>query len=239
MVEVAANSIASAVAVQVVGAWRVEPCSAVEPGGLAPSHATIAGGRQRLHIPVYVPSRPRPGDFVYDATGLGAMQADIAACAARGCDGMVLGALDADGGMGQAGCQALVAAADDMGIAFHRAFDACRDRRQALETPIALGCGRVLASGGAPGAGGCCRDLPPGRAGRRAHRRHAGAGIDAGHLTAPAVATGERELPASAKRAWPSRLRHAAPPPAGVHRGEWRTEAVMVRALVEALQAVD
>lgn len=126
----------------------------MEPGGLTPSHATIAGGRQRLHIAGYVPSRPRPGDFVYDATGLGAMQADIAACAARGCDGMVLGALDADGGMGQAGCQALVAAADDLGIAFHRAFDACRDRRQALETPIALGCGRVLASVGAPGAEG-------------------------------------------------------------------------------------
>lgn len=240
VLEIAANSVASAVAAQAGGAGRVELCSALELGGLTPSYATIASVRQRLHIPVYVLIRPRPGDFVYDATELGVMQADIAACAAQGCDGVVFGALDADGAVDQAGCQQLMAAAGTLGVTFHRAFDVCRDPKQALETLIALGCERVLTSGGAPSAlagAAAISSLVAQAAGRIAVMP--GAGIDAGHLAALAAATGAREFHASARRACPSRMRQAAPPLAGLHGGEWRTDVATVRALVAALQAVD
>ena len=48
LLEVAANSVASALAAQTGGAGRVELCAALELGGLTPSHATIAMARERL-----------------------------------------------------------------------------------------------------------------------------------------------------------------------------------------------
>jgi copper homeostasis protein len=66
ILEIAANSLASALAAQEGGADRVELCSALELGGLTPSHAAIALARERVHIPIYVLIRPRAGDFLYN-----------------------------------------------------------------------------------------------------------------------------------------------------------------------------
>ena len=52
VLEVAANSVASALAAQAGGAHRIELCTALELGGLTPSHAQIAIARERLHIPL-------------------------------------------------------------------------------------------------------------------------------------------------------------------------------------------
>src|SRR5699024_5258089 len=65
LLEVAANSVASARAAQAGGAGRVELCAALEVGGLTPSHGMIALARECLDIAVYVLVRPRAGDFVY------------------------------------------------------------------------------------------------------------------------------------------------------------------------------
>jgi len=65
LLEVAANSVASALAAQDGGAGRIELCSALELGGLTPSTAQIALTRERLRIPLYVLIRPRAGDFLY------------------------------------------------------------------------------------------------------------------------------------------------------------------------------
>ena len=65
LLEVAANSVASAQAAQDGGAGRVELCTGLELGGLTPSAALIAMVRERLHIPLYVLVRPRAGDFLY------------------------------------------------------------------------------------------------------------------------------------------------------------------------------
>src|SRR5687768_4483670 len=51
LLEVAANSVASAVAAQEGGAGRVELCTTLELGGLTPSHGQIALARDRLRIP--------------------------------------------------------------------------------------------------------------------------------------------------------------------------------------------
>ena len=117
--EIAANSLASAIAAQAAGAHRVELCSAHGEGGLTPSCATIALARERLHIPLHVLIRPRGGDFLYDDLECETMQRDIEACVALGCDGVVLGVLDADGRVDAARCRPLVAAAGKLGVTFN------------------------------------------------------------------------------------------------------------------------
>jgi copper homeostasis protein len=101
VLEVAANSVASALAAQAGGAVRVELCAALELGGLTPSHAAIAMAQERLDIPVHVLIRPRAGDFVFDDLECEEMQRDIEVCKSLGCAGVVLGVLAADGGIDQ------------------------------------------------------------------------------------------------------------------------------------------
>ncbi|MGN6384082.1 MAG: copper homeostasis protein CutC [Dyella sp.] len=148
LLEVAASSLNSALAAQAGGAGRVELCGQLANGGVTPSYGLVATARDRLRIPLYVLVRPRSGDFLYDEAEFELMQRDIEACVRLGCDGVVIGALDADAGVDLAGCRALVAAAGGLGVTFHRAFDAARDPARALEDVIALGCERVLTSGG-------------------------------------------------------------------------------------------
>ena len=74
LLEVAANSVASALAAQDGGAGRVELCASLGEGGLTPSYATIAIARERLLIPLYVLIRPRGGDFLYNEIELETMR---------------------------------------------------------------------------------------------------------------------------------------------------------------------
>jgi copper homeostasis protein len=97
LLEVAANSLASALAAQEGGAGRIELCTGLELGGLTPSHGQIALVRERVALPLYVLIRPRTGDFLYRDDDLETMRRDIETCASLGCDGVVLGVLDADG----------------------------------------------------------------------------------------------------------------------------------------------
>ena len=54
LLEIAANSLASALAAEAGGADRIELCTGLELGGLTPSWAQIAQVRERLSIPLYV-----------------------------------------------------------------------------------------------------------------------------------------------------------------------------------------
>jgi copper homeostasis protein len=147
LLEIAAGSLASALAAQEGGADRVELCSSLVEGGITPSQGMLAVVRDRVRIPVYVLVRPRGGDFLYDDADFEMMRRDVETCAQLGFDGVVIGALDADGVVDPR-CRALVAAAGKLGVTFHRAFDASADLRRSLEEIIALGCERVLTSGG-------------------------------------------------------------------------------------------
>lgn len=237
--EIAANSVASALAAQAGGATRVELCSALELGGLTPSHATIALARDKLAIPIHVLIRPRPGDFVYDDPESETMLRDIESCRALGCEGVVLGVLDVEGDVAMARCRTLISASRGMGVTFHRAFDVTREPGRSLDDVIALGCERLLTSGqqadalaGAP----LIRTLV-----ERAHGRiavMAGAGITPGNIANVARTSGAREFHASAKRQHPASSRRGNPKLPGLSEASWGTDADQVRAMVEALRSI-
>lgn len=237
VLEIAANSLASALAAQEGGASRIELCSALELGGLTPSPGQVALVRDKLSIPVYVLIRPRAGDFAYAEEEHATMLADIAYCAAAGCDGVVVGALTADGDVDVTRCRELVSAANGIDVTFHRAIDVCRDPAAALEAIIGLGCARVLSSGGAASAmegSANLRRLIEQAAGRI--EIMPGAGIGASNIAALMAATGAREFHASAKRALPPRVRFMPADALGMAGGETRSDAAEVRRIVEALR---
>lgn len=236
LLEIAANSLASALAAQAGGADRVELCTGLELGGLTPSAAQIARVRERLGIPVYVLIRPRAGDFLYSDDELATMQQDIETCLSIGCDGVVFGVLDADGRVDVARCQPLLAAAGGMGVTFHRAFDMTRDLPQALEDVISLGAERVLTSGGAASAitgAESIRRLVAQAAGRIVVMP--GAGIQASNLAGLVRTTGATEFHASAKAVHASGMRWTNPLLTDMAGGEIRTDEQEVRALAAAL----
>jgi copper homeostasis protein len=240
LLEIAANSPASALAAQGGGADRIELCTALEVGGLTPTHAQIAMARERVDLPIYVLIRPRAGDFAYSELEFETMERDIRNCAALGCDGVVIGALDAEGHVDMPRCRALIAAAGKLGVTFHRAFDMSREPRRALEDIVALRCERVLSSGAREGAlagAALLRDLVVQAAGRIAVMP--GAGIDATNIATLRTLTGAREFHASARRQMPSRRNQDSRSGLGMDGGEWRTDAGQVRALVAALRTHD
>lgn len=235
ILEVAANSVTSALAAEAGGADRVELCSALEVGGLTPSHATIAIARERLGIPLHVLIRPRAGDFVFDDLECEVMQRDIETCNALGCAGVVIGVLTAAGDLDVPRCRRLMEAARGMSVTFHRAFDFARDPERALEAIIALGCDRVLTSGQAADAltgAPLIRKLIEQAQGRITIMP--GGGIEAHNIAAIRDATGASEFHASAKVRIADRMQHAGI--GGMGGGNWQTDAAEVRARVEALR---
>jgi copper homeostasis protein len=236
LLEIAANSLASALAAQEGGAGRVELCASLGEGGLTPSYATIALARERLLIPLYVLIRPRAGDFLYNDLELETMRRDIEACTRLGCDGVVIGALDADGNVALGACRDLIFSARGLGVTFHRAFDLARDPAHALEDIIALGCERVLTSGQRATASEGAEEIRAliGHAGRRIIVMP-GAGIDARNIAALRDATGATEFHASAKRTMPSAMRYQPGRLADMRGGEMRSDRDEIRRIVQAL----
>jgi copper homeostasis protein len=233
LLEVAANSVASAIAARDGGAGRVELCASLAEGGVTPSHATITMAREAISLPLYILVRPRAGDFVYASYEWDLMLADVAHCRQLGCDGVVVGALD-DAGRVHPRCRELVEAAGPMGATFHRAIDVCADPVAAVDDVIATGCERILTSGSrahAHAGASIIRAMASRAAGRVAIM--AGAGVTSGNITELVRLTGLSEFHASAKQRLPSRQ------PKGVglsmDGGEWRTDEAEVAAIVQAL----
>jgi copper homeostasis protein len=239
VLEVAANSVASALAAEAGGAARVELCSALDVGGLTPSHAAIATACERLRIPVHVLIRPRAGDFVFDDLECEVMQRDIEVCKALGCAGVVLGVLTAEADVDVPRSRSLRNTAGGMSVTFHRAFDVTRDPERALDAIIAIGCDRLLTSGqqvGAHAGAPLIRKLI-GQAGGRITIMPGG-GITAQNIAAIAQATGAREFHASAKTRVPTRMDQPVPMLGEMDDAHWQTDAAEVRARVDALRTL-
>jgi copper homeostasis protein len=234
--EIAAGSLASALAAQAGGADRVELCENLGEGGCTPSYGTLAVARDRLRIPLYVLIRPRGGDFVFDDAERDVMLHDIAQCVRLGCDGVVIGALDTRGEVDIATCMALRSAAGALGVTFHRAIDVAADPARALEAAIVIGCERVLTSGAqadaSAGADAITACVAQAR-GRIAVM--AGAGITAANVADIVRRTGVAEVHASARATRPT---HAPTRLEGLSPVALQTDAARVRALRDALGAL-
>jgi copper homeostasis protein len=168
--EACCTSAADAVTARRVGAARIELCSQLDIGGVTPSESLIRATLLALAedaipsapIPVNVLVRPRGGDFVYSEDEIRQTIAGIEMCKQLSVkdsygrehrvNGVVIGALRADGGIDMAAMRRLVAAARPLQVTFHRAFDECSDVERGLEDVIALGCDRLLTSGHEPDA---------------------------------------------------------------------------------------
>lgn len=151
--EVCANSVESCLAAQAGGADRVELCAGIPEGGTTPSYGDIATARELLmHTRLHVIIRPRGGDFLYTPVEQRIMLKDIENARRLGADGVVFGCLTPEGDIDIALMKQLLEAAQGMSVTFHRAFDVCRQPKQALETLIQLGCHRILTSGAQPTA---------------------------------------------------------------------------------------
>lgn len=135
------------------GANRIEFCSDLAIGGVTPpyllarSALALAG-----NVPVNVLIRPRGGNFVYTQEEVDRMLESVSVFKTIGVNGVVIGALKADGSVDTDTVSRLVREAGSLDITFHRAFDESADLKKALEDVIGLGIKRVLTSGGCPTA---------------------------------------------------------------------------------------
>lgn len=152
LIEACVDSVASALAAEKGGAGRLELCDALHDGGTTPSAGMISAVKAAVRIPVFVIVRPRGGGFVYTYEEVAVMRLDIEAARMLGADGIVAGTLTSDARVDEEQLRALMAAAKDLPLTFHRAFDLARDRDEALETLMRIGVQRVLTAGGAPTA---------------------------------------------------------------------------------------
>jgi copper homeostasis protein len=150
--EICCGSLEDARAAEEGGADRIELCSALCLGGLTPSLGTILEVEARVALPVMVMIRPRAAGFHYRDSEIAVMERDVEAALEAGAEGVVLGALRADGSVDESACRRLRSAAPGREAVFHRAFDVTPDPFRALEQLIDLGFTRVLTSGGGASA---------------------------------------------------------------------------------------
>ncbi|MBK7306184.1 MAG: copper homeostasis protein CutC [Chitinophagaceae bacterium] len=150
--EVIGFTIESCILAQAAGAHRIELCDNPGEGGTTPSYGFIKAARENLRIELYPIIRPRGGDFFYSDAEFDVMKVDVKLCKDLGCDGVVIGMLNADGTVDKKRCKELVEIAYPLGVTFHRAFDRVSDAAQALEDVIEIGCERILTSGLVPNA---------------------------------------------------------------------------------------
>ncbi len=156
LLEVCTGSLQSVTAAVEGGAERIELCSALSLDGLTPSLGLLRTVRELYpDLIIQVLIRPREkqsaGDFVYTEEEVRIMELDIEASLPYA-DGIVIGALDANGDIDLNATRRLIEASKGKPVTFHRAFDVCRDPFKALEEIIQLGCRRILTSGQKPRA---------------------------------------------------------------------------------------
>lgn len=147
ILEACVDSVESAVAAARGGATRLELCANLVIGGTTPTPALFDAVQRAADLPVNVPIRPRFGDFLYTHREYEVMCQDISLFARMGANGVVIGALEADGSLDQGKMAGMVDAANGIHVTLHRAFDVCRDPEAVLAQAAALGVDTILTSG--------------------------------------------------------------------------------------------
>ncbi|MCP3919438.1 MAG: copper homeostasis protein CutC [bacterium] len=244
--EVCVETVTDALVAEAGGAARLELCTALAVGGVTPSPGLLHETLAAVRIPIVVLTRPRRGDFLYDAADFAVLERDVRYARDAGAAGVATGVLTRDGRIDVERCKALVAAAAPLSVTFHRAFDLARDQDEALDALVALGFERVLTSGGAA-------DVERGAEALRRLVARAGAaitvmpggGVRSSNADELLRTTGARELHASASTDRASAMESAPTAPAlgSAQAADERVRRVTsieeVRALAAALADAD
>lgn len=149
LLEVIATTVADACRAEAGGANRIELVTGLLEGGLTPSYGLVDEVVAAVQIPVHVMIRPHSQSFVYSSADVRVMLQDIRGIRPLGVAGFVLGALTDNGTIDMASMAALIDAAEGTPVTFHRAFDTCANRLEAVRELLELSAvTRVLTSGG-------------------------------------------------------------------------------------------
>ncbi len=232
LVEICVDSVESATVAEAAGAGRIELCSALSEGGVTPSAGLIESVRRNIGIKVHVLIRPRGGDFLYSDGDFSVMRRDIDMAGEYGADGIVTGILNRDGTVDIDRTALLTEYAAPMSVTFHRAFDLCRDPRQALTDIITSGVVRILTSGQARSAiegAALIKTLVAESAGRISIMP--GGGIDEYNISPLATITGAREYHLSGRRQIESRMTFRRK---GIYMGDPRLQAEYITKSADA-----
>jgi len=152
IIEIATSDFATTKTAVEGGADRIELCANLAEGGTTPSYGHIRQCREAFDTLIYAIIRPRGGDFLFTEEEFSMMLQDVKLCKEVGCDGVVIGLLNADGTIDLKRTSKLVDAVYPLGVTFHRAFDRCSNPFEAMEQLIQIGCERILTSGQKPSA---------------------------------------------------------------------------------------
>ena len=152
LLEISVETLEAALAAERGGADRIELCGNLSVGGATPDAGLLCAVRAQVQIPIFSMVRPRAGDFAYSDAEFSEMRRSIAEAKESGMDGVVLGVLTKDRRVDVERTRQLVELAKPLPVTYHRAFDECRDLREALDAVIQSGAKRILTSGGAKSA---------------------------------------------------------------------------------------
>ena len=204
LLEICVDSFESARRASEAGADRLELCGDLLVGGVSPSPFLIAQVVERVKTPVNVLLRPRFGDFCVTDEEKEVLLKEIAFCAERGVNGVVIGALTPEGELDVPFLSRCMAAAGDLEVTLHRCFDVCRDGFAAIETACDLGIQTILTSGQMATAPRGAENLKAFRA-FAADRIHlmAGSGVSASNIPMLYAQAGIRHFHLSAKHSEP------------------------------------
>lgn len=150
IIEVIVQNYVDAMKAEELGADRLELVSAIEEGGLTPSHGVVKSVLEHVSIPVQVMVRPHGYSHVYTEEEIQVMLEDIKHFHSIGVKGIVIGAINEDQTVNTKLIESIIDLGLDLDITFHRAFDETRDVQEAYEAllPYRNHVKRILTSGG-------------------------------------------------------------------------------------------
>ena len=146
-IEVCVSSLLSIKNAAAAGADRVELCSALDLGGLTPSHGLIKKAIDLNLLPIHCLIRPRQGHFFYSKDEIQLIEQNIEYAKSAGCHGIVIGAHDKEFNLDISLLRKWKSLAGSMYTTFHRAFDVLINPEKALNQLIDLEFDCVLTSG--------------------------------------------------------------------------------------------
>jgi copper homeostasis protein len=154
IVEICLSDIESACNARRGGCNSIEVCTDRSQGGVTPSLGLVDEILRRFKgdLAVNVLIRPRPGNFCYTDNEFEVILRDVIQFVKIGVGGVVVGILTQDGAVDKTRMRRIRALTQGLTLTFHRAFDVCKDARQALRDIIEIGCDRLLTSGGCSSA---------------------------------------------------------------------------------------